>query len=76
MDRQHFSNSRVMIEDERSGISGGVEVAHTGLRPTDEAAIAEDHPGLLRTSDEAIPEQLVYGGNGLLRRSLSASTNG
>src|SRR5580704_3539764 len=61
VDRQHFSNASVVIENECARVRRRIEVAHASLGATDEAAVAEDHPRLLRAGDETIPKNLVGG---------------
>src|ERR1700721_4669365 len=75
VDRKPFPNPRVMVRDEGSGVARCFEVAHPRLRPADEAPIAEDHPRLLRAGEEAIPEELVNGWNGLISNRLSPPPN-
>src|SRR6266567_2987944 len=70
MDGEHLSHAGVMIKNKGAGVGCGIEVAHPSLGPSDKAAVAEDDPGLLRSGQEAIPENLKRNRNGRARASL------
>src|ERR1700758_1790844 len=72
MDGQHFSNARVMIENEGARVRCWIKVAHPGFRAPHEVPIAEDYQRFLRANQEATPEEPISGGDRLGRNRLVA----
>src|SRR6266446_10304415 len=56
--RQHFADSRVVIQDHRAGILGTIVVAHANVGPADEGRVTEDDPRLLRSGEKTFPENV------------------
>src|SRR5260370_13963470 len=56
MHGENFPNAGVVIENVSLSIARSVVIAHPDVRAADKGRIAEDHPGLLRSSEEAFPE--------------------
>src|SRR5436309_11705002 len=58
VNREHFTDSGVVIQDRIVRVSGGIEVTHPGFRPADEFGIAEYNQRMFRLIDKAMPEGL------------------
>src|SRR5260370_6563890 len=58
VNRQHFADSGVMIQNRGAGIPGAIVVAHANVRPANKGRVTEDDPWLLRTSEKALPENV------------------
>src|SRR2546425_446586 len=56
MHGENFPNAGVVIENVSLSIARSVVIAHPDVRAANKGRIAEDHPGLLRSSEEAFPE--------------------
>src|SRR5713226_3204893 len=84
VNRQHFADSGVMIQNRGAGIPGAIVVAHANVRPANKGRVTEDDPWLLRTGEKALPEnvksnwhvQAVAGPPGLRDSAIEKAVGG
>src|SRR5438477_3945694 len=71
MYRQHFTHARVMVKNNRTGVTGGIAVSHACLWPAYERRVAEHHPRLLGSGHKSLPERAKHCGR---RRGIKMAT--
>src|SRR5262249_15806240 len=74
---QHFTDTRVVIEDRCTAVLRRVVVAHSGGGHSHECGVAENHPRLFRPGEDAFPKDSKWcrGFRGLFLEATDRGTS-